>query len=184
MEPTRHSAGDPSRLNRVASRRSSLRFGPKYTRASCCANASPTGTPMIRIAPPVRERRPPVGTARRRRAESRIAKRRDGSRLGTVLIPGGDAPARERRSPSVLPVGARHRGPQGRESPFVDVHGPAHASWARRRRCPAPSRELSVRVSPRSAGRCRPEVDVPVPTRRSAWWLGRRDVHHLGTALS
>ena len=40
----------------------------------CCENASPTGTPTIRIAPPVREPppgelgRPPVGTAARRAA--------------------------------------------------------------------------------------------------------------------
>ena len=37
------------------------------------------------------ERRPPVGTARRRRAESRIAKDRDGPRLGPVPIPGRSA---------------------------------------------------------------------------------------------
>ena len=39
-----------------------------------------------------------VGTARRRRAESRIAKHRDGSRLGTVPIPGGGVPAPGRAS--------------------------------------------------------------------------------------
>ena len=121
--------------------------------ASCCENAGFTGTPTIRIAPPVRERRPPVGTARRRRAESRIAKHRDGSRLGTVLIPRGDAPARERRPSSVLPVGARHRNPQGRESPPVDVHAPVGATCR-----DGTSRRLGS-SPPRPCGPlCRPEV--------------------------
>ena len=62
------------------------------------------------MALPVRERRPPVGTTRRRRAESRIAKHWDGSCLGTVLIPGVDAPARERRPQSVLPMDSPREG--------------------------------------------------------------------------
>ena len=31
---------------------------------------------------------------------------------------------------------------------------------------------------PAYGGLCRPEVGVPLPARRSAWWHGRRDVHH------
>ena len=31
---------------------------------------------------------------------------------------------------------------------------------------------------PAFGGLCRPEVGVPLPARRSAWWHGRRDVHH------
>ena len=100
--------------------------------ARCCERAGLTGTPPCQMAPPVRERRPPVGTARRRRAESRIATHRDGSRLGAVPIPGGGVP----------------------------VPGRASAQSALRR-------------SPRFAGRCRPEVGVPLPARRSAWWHGR-----------
>ena len=73
-----------------------------------------------------------AGTARRRRAESRIATHRDGSCLGAVPIPGGGVP----------------------------VPGRASAQSALRR-------------SPRSAGLCRPEVGVPLPARRSAWWHGR-----------
>ena len=41
--------------------------------------------------------------------------------------------------------------------------------------------QSGLRRSPRGAGRCRPEVGVPVPARRSAWWHGRRSAAPVGT---
>ena len=77
-------------------------------------------TPLLtRMALQVRERRPPVGTARRRRAESRIAKHRDGSRLGTVPIPGGGVPVPGRApAQSALRRSPASRGGADRRSAF------------------------------------------------------------------
>ena len=90
--------------------------------------------------------------------------------------------ARERRPLGSSPGGARHRPPQagGREGPRVRGGG---ASRPGPRRSASSGRLRGTRLSLRSAQRCRPEVGVPLPARRSAWWLGHRDVHHPGTAL-
>ena len=123
-----------------------------------------------RIAPlfhdtPGRERRPPVGTAARSAARRRIAPLFHDTPGRERRPPVGTAArsAARRRVPRSRPDDAEHRGPS-REGTTSDLgvllcRPPAAG-------CAGPHRE-----------NC-PEVGVPLPARRSAWWHGRRDVHH------
>ena len=64
------------------------------------------------------------------------------------------AQAGERRPPASSPGGGRHSGPEGRGGRDPNRSGMASFS------------------PPAFGGLCRPEVGVPLPARRSAWWCG------------
>ena len=139
-----------------------------------------------------RDRRPPVGSARRRRARGAVllsAMAQIGPRI-TAQIRGvqdcairatGDSPLAALTGR--VPTGGRRSKPSPR---FLSVGGtpfrspPASGAGPHRENWPSafqavPALRLSRRyaVSLASVARCRPEIGVPVPARRSAWWLGR-----------
>ena len=119
------------------------------------------------------ERRPPVGTARRRRAESRIAKDRDSSRLGTVPIPGRSAfPC-----PAALLLD-QHRAAR-------PLRGAVPAGGRRSKPSPRFFSLGDVRLRGLVGRACRPEAGVPIGFSAPVWaittasqWPIRRE--HLG----
>ena len=112
--------------------------------ARCGERASLAGTPPCQMAPPVRERRPPVGTAARRAAGGSLPSAFRGRRHGARSAANG----------------VRHS--NVRITPNAGI--PAEKE---------PPRNWGSFPPPAFGGLCRPEVGVPLPARRSAWWHGR-----------
>ena len=143
--------------------------------ARCRERASLTGTPPSQWCCRSGNAGPPVGTARRRRAESRIATHRDSSRPGAVPIPGGGVPAPGRASTqSALRRSPRFAGlcrPEVYTFPGITFSWGRHFANERRRTGCVGARQVAGR-------RCQEEEGgegsgVPLPARRSAWWRGR-----------
>ena len=112
--------------------------------AGCCESPGLTGTPPCQMAPPVRERRPPVGTAARRAAGGSLPSAFTGRRHGARSAANGVCHSNVRITPN--------------------AGIPAEKE---------PPRNWGSFPPPAFGGLCRPEVGVPLPARRSAWWHGR-----------
>ena len=124
--------------------------------ARCRERASLTGTPPSQWCCRSGNAGPPVGTARRRRAESRIATHRDSSRPGAVPIPGGGVPAPGRASTqSALRRSPRFAGlcrPEVYTFPGITFSWGRHLANERRRTGCVGARQVAGRRRPEEEG--------------------------------
>ena len=144
------------------------------------------------MAPSARERRPLVGTAARRAAAAQTPTGPDGAvRTGTptsgrhasrTAARRAAAAQRDPNRSGMVPSARERRPPVGTAARSA-AKGVYHAAVRMTLNAGVPAEKGPPRTwgsfsPPAFGGLCRPEVGVPLPARRSAWWHGRRDVHH------